>query len=387
MQQGKRIVALVVAAGQGVRAGGGVPKQYAPIGGKAMIAHAVDALIAHPAIDAVQVVIAAGQDKMFAEAIGDRALPAPIIGGALRQDSVRRGLAAIDADIVLIHDAARPFVPAAVIDRLLAALDAAPGAIPTLPVVDTLARGSADRLLGAPVSREGLHRVQTPQAFHARAIRDAHQRWPGGEATDDAQVARTAGYEVALVTGDAALDKLTHAADLSEARRRMTLIPDVRTGSGYDVHAFVAGDHIWLCGLKIPHVAGLAGHSDADVALHAITDALLGAIGDGDIGMHFPPSDPQWKGAPSHRFVSHARDLVLAKGGRITHIDVTIICEAPKVGPHRAAMRGEVARLLGIAEDRVSVKATTTEGLGFAGRREGIAAQATATIVLENSLV
>jgi 2-C-methyl-D-erythritol 4-phosphate cytidylyltransferase/2-C-methyl-D-erythritol 2,4-cyclodiphosphate synthase len=330
-------------------------------------------------------VIGAGQESLFADAMAGRVLPPPVTGGATRQESVQNGLAAIDADIVLIHDAARPFVPHAVIDRLLAALETASGAIPALPVVDTLARG--DGLLGDPVARDGLNRVQTPQAFHLDAIRDAHARWTGGEATDDAQVARAAGHEVALVTGDAALDKLTHAADLSEARRRMTAFPDIRTGSGYDVHAFTAGDHVWLCGLPIPHSAGLAGHSDADVALHALTDALLGAIGEGDIGTHFPPSDPQWKGAPSHRFVAHACDLVRARGGRINHVDLTLICEAPKIGPHRAAMRVEVARLLGIAENRVSIKATTTEGLGFTGRREGIAALALATIILETCLV
>jgi 2-C-methyl-D-erythritol 4-phosphate cytidylyltransferase/2-C-methyl-D-erythritol 2,4-cyclodiphosphate synthase len=347
-----------------------------------MIAHAIDGLLSHRAIDDVQVVIGAGQEALFAEAVAGRPLPAPVIGGATRRDSVRAGLAAIAADRVLIHDAARPFLPAAVIDRLLAALDEGEAAVPVLPVVDTLALGTAT--LGDTVPRDGLHRVQTPQAFHLAAIRRAHDAWTGGEATDDAQVARAAGIDVTLVAGDRRLEKLTHEADFAEADRRLRAAAEPRTGFGHDVHAFAEGDHVWLCGVKVAHSYALAGHSDADVGLHALTDALLATIAAGDIGQHFPPSDPQWRGAASDRFLIHARDLVTRAGGRIAHVDVTLICEAPKVGPHRDAMRGTIARLLGIDEGRVSVKATTTEGLGFTGRREGIAASAVATVMLEN---
>ena len=370
--------ALIVAAGRGERAGLGTPKQYAPIAGKAMIAYAIDALAAHPAIDRIQIVIGAGQEALLAAAIGDRALPPPVIGGAERRDSVIAGLAAVPPGRVLIHDAARPFLPPAVIDRLLAALDAHDGAVPVLPVVDTIAL--ADERLGDVRPRDGLVRVQTPQAFDRDAILAAHRAWTGGAATDDAQVARAASLGVAVVEGDRMLEKLTHAADFVAAEQRLAATMRSRTAMGYDVHAFAPGDHVWLGGISIPHVAALSGHSDADVALHALTDALLGTIGDGDIGSHFPPSDPQWKGAASHRFLTHARDLIAAKGGVIDHVDVTIVCEAPKVGPHRAAIRSRIGELLGLQEDQVSVKATTTEGLGFAGRREGIAAQALATV-------
>ncbi|WCT74877.1 bifunctional 2-C-methyl-D-erythritol 4-phosphate cytidylyltransferase/2-C-methyl-D-erythritol 2,4-cyclodiphosphate synthase [Sphingomonas naphthae] len=370
--------ALIVAAGRGERAGLGTPKQYATIAGKAMIAHAVDALAAHPAIDRIQIVIGAGQSGLLAEALGDRTMPTPVIGGAERRDSVIAGLEAVPAGRVLIHDAARPFLSVAVIDRLLAALDTHDGAVPVLPVVDTIA--AADGLLGDVRPRDGLVRVQTPQGFDRDAILAAHRAWAGGPATDDAQVARAAGLAVATVEGDTMLDKLTHTADFAAAEARLAAAMRSRTAMGYDVHAFAPGDHVWLGGVRIAHSAALAGHSDADVALHALTDALLGTIGDGDIGSHFPPSDPQWKGAASHRFLTHARDLIVAKGGVIDHVDVTIICEAPKVGPHRAAIRSRIGTLLGLEEDQVSIKATTTEGLGFTGRREGIAAQAMATV-------
>jgi 2-C-methyl-D-erythritol 4-phosphate cytidylyltransferase/2-C-methyl-D-erythritol 2,4-cyclodiphosphate synthase len=369
-----RNVALIVAAGSGSRAGGEVPKQYRKLAGKALLAHAVDHL-AHPRIHAIQVVIGPGQEGAYAEAVGGRALPAPVIGGATRRESVARGLAKLgDADVVLIHDAARPFLPAAVIDRLLDGLESHVGAVPVLPVVDTLAGRD-----GQPVDREALVRVQTPQAFRLAAIRAAHAAWQGGEPTDDAQVARAAGLDVALVDGDPALEKLTWEADFARAETaRMT----PRTGTGFDVHAFGPGDHVWLGGIRIPHDRGLRGHSDADVALHALTDALLGAIAAGDIGDHFPPSDPRWKGAPSSLFLELARDLVAAAGGRILHADLTIICEAPRVGPHRDAMRRLVAALLRLPETRISVKATTTERLGFTGRGEGIAAQAVATVMM-----
>lgn len=382
MQGKRRIVGLIVAAGAGVRAGGGVPKQYRPVAGKALLLHAIDALAAHPAVGAVQVVIGDGQDALYAEAVGDRRLPPPVIGGQARRDSVARGLAALgDADVVLIHDAARPFLPPAVIDRLIAALDMADGAVPALPVADTLARG--DGALGPVVPRTGLFRIQTPQAFRLASIRAAHAAWDAAvEATDDAQMARAAGFTVAMVEGDAALDKITTEADVKAAQARARPAMISRSAQGFDVHRFADGCAMWLGGIRVDHPRGLSGHSDADVALHAITDALLGTIGDGDIGSHFPPSDPCWKGADSARFIAHARDLVAARGGIIDHVDLTIICEAPRIGPLREAIRARVAELLLVPPGRISIKATTTEKLGFTGRGEGIAAQALATVRL-----
>lgn len=376
-----RTTALIVAAGSGSRSGGDAPKQYRMLAGKSVLAHAIDALAGHSEIDVIQVVIGEGQQAAYRTAIGERALPAPIVGGQSRRESVANGLASISGERVLVHDAARPFLPAAVIDRLLAALAAHEGAVPVLPVVDTLAE--AGDLLGPTVPRAGLCRVQTPQAFRADALRQAHTAWSvAAEATDDAQVVRAAGFSVATVEGDASLDKLTYPDDFVAAERRLERAMISRTALGFDVHAFAEGDHLWLGGIKIQHTRSLAGHSDADVALHALTDALLGTIGEGDIGSHFPPSDPQWRGAASWRFLDHAKGLVLAAGGRIDHVDVTIICEEPKVGPHRPAIRTRVAELLGLEEADVSIKATTTEKLGFTGRREGIAAQAAATVRL-----
>jgi 2-C-methyl-D-erythritol 4-phosphate cytidylyltransferase/2-C-methyl-D-erythritol 2,4-cyclodiphosphate synthase len=329
----------------------------------------------HPRIDAVQVVIGEGQEEAYRAAIGERALPAPILGGATRRQSVRNGLDSLQgAERVLIHDAARPFLPAAVIDRLLDALAASEGAVPALPVIDTLVRANGEK-----VPREALLRVQTPQAFRFDAIRRAHAAWPGGEATDDAQIARAAGVDVAIVAGDPALDKLTFEADFLRAEDAL-LGP--RVGFGFDVHAFAAGRELWLGGVRIPHDKGLAGHSDADVVLHALTDAILGALGAGDIGDHFPPADAKWRGAPSALFLEHARYLVETAGGRIAHVDVTIVCEAPRIGPFRDAMRARVAALLRLPPSRISIKATTTERLGFTGRGEGIAAQAVATLRL-----
>ena len=382
MESRGKTVALLVAAGSGSRTGGEVPKQYRRIAGKAVLAHAIDHL-QHSSIDAIQVVIGEGQEAAYAEAIDGRALPSPVIGGATRQESVRNGLDALAAEQVsrvLIHDAARPFLPAAVIERLQAALDDHPAAVPALPVVDTLAR--VDGPLGETVARNGLVRVQTPQAFHFDVIWSAHAKWAGDEATDDAQVARVAGIDAVTVEGDTALEKLTYEADFDRAEARLAAAFSPRTGLGFDVHALAAGEELWLGGLRIPHDKGLKGHSDADVVLHALTDALLGALGAGDIGDHFPPSDPRWRGAASSRFVEHARDLVAQAGGRIEHVDLTVICEAPKIGPHRAAMRERVAGLLRLPVQRVSIKATTTERLGFTGRGEGIAAQAVATIRL-----
>lgn len=376
-----RTVALVVAAGSGSRAGGGIPKQFRPLAGRPLLAHALDHL-AHSAIDAVQVVIGEGQEAAYAAAVGDRPLPAPVIGGTTRQQSVRRGLEALAGQgvaRVLIHDAARPFLPAEVIDRLLGALDAHDGAAPALGVVDTLAHVE-DGVLGDTVTRDGLARVQTPQAFRFEAIRAAHARWTGPDATDDVQVARSAGLEVVAVAGDPALEKLTFPADFARAEERLAARMSPRSGLGFDVHAFGPGTSVWLGGVEIPHDRGLVGHSDADVALHALTDAILGALATGDIGDHFPPGDPDWCGAPSALFLEHARDLVLSRGGRIEHVDVTIICESPRIGPHRQAMRARIASLLRLPPTRVSVKATTTERLGFAGRGEGIAAQAVASL-------
>jgi 2-C-methyl-D-erythritol 4-phosphate cytidylyltransferase/2-C-methyl-D-erythritol 2,4-cyclodiphosphate synthase len=330
------------------------------------------------------VVIGADQEALYREALRGHAPPSPIAGGPERQDSVRNGLESIaaqgGADLVFIHDAARPFLPAAAAARLRGALAAAEGAVPVLPVVDTLAR--AGEALGDPVGREGLVRVQTPQAFRFEAILAAHRRWSGGLATDDAQVARAAGLRVAAVAGDEALAKLTHEADFARAEARLEQSLTSRTGIGFDVHAFAPGEELWLGGIRIPHELGLKGHSDADVLLHALTDALLGAIGAGDIGDHFPPSDPQWRGAASALFVEHARALIEARGGRIDHVDATLICEAPRLAPHREAMRASVAALLRLPPARVSIKATTTERLGFTGRGEGMAAQAIATVRL-----
>lgn len=375
------IAALIVAAGKGDRLGGDLPKQYAKLGGKSLLAYSVDAFEAHPDIGSIHIVIGDGQQDVAKEALGGRKISGFVIGGAERHHSVKAGLDALSGSgttKVLIHDAARPFLATEVIDRLISALDDADGALPVLPVVDTLAYGGA--VLGDAVDRAGLFRIQTPQAFRFDAIMTSHQRWNGGIATDDAQMARAAGYTVVVVGGDPALEKITHASDLSLANARMAASRSTRTGMGFDVHRLEAGKELWLCGLRLEHEFGLAGHSDADVALHAVVDALLGAIGEGDIGSHFPPSDGKWKGAPSHLFVAHACKLVAERGGTIEHVDLTIICEQPKIGPYRSAMRERLAELLQIGIDRTSVKATTTEGLGLTGRREGIAAQAIATI-------
>ncbi len=373
-----KTVALIVAAGRGERAGGDVPKQYAMLGGLSVIARAVDAFGDMP----VFVVIGAGQEAMLQAALGGRSVAGVVTGGAERQDSVRLGLEAIGkADRVLIHDAARCFLPHVVIDRLLAALDSHDGAVPVLSVADSVAR--ADGLLGDAVDRTGLVRVQTPQAFRFDAIMTSHRTWAGPPATDDAQVARAAGFNVATVEGDIMLEKITRPEDFATAANRLLVS---RSASGFDVHRLEAGEELWLGGVRIPHDKGLSGHSDADVALHAITDAVLGCIGAGDIGSHFPPSDAQWRGASSDRFLDHARGLVAAQGGIIDFVDLTIICEAPKIGPFRDAMRGRIAEILQVPTRRISIKATTTERLGFTGRGEGIAAQAIATVRLPEEL-
>ncbi|WP_380786633.1 bifunctional 2-C-methyl-D-erythritol 4-phosphate cytidylyltransferase/2-C-methyl-D-erythritol 2,4-cyclodiphosphate synthase [Sphingomonas sp. R86521] len=370
-----RTIALIVAAGSGVRAGGAVPKQFARVAGLPMIAHSYRALANHAAIDAVVVVAAQGQHDRVRAVLGDVTV---VAGGATRRESVALGLAAIaGAERVLVHDAARPFLPAHVIDAVLGALEAHDGAIPVLPVADTLARGG--ELLGETVSRADLYRVQTPQGFRMAALLAAHAAWDQTEdATDDAQMVRRVGGGVALVQGDPMLEKVTHPEDFAAADARATY--ETRTAMGFDVHRLEVGEELWLGGVLVPHDKGLSGHSDADVALHALTDALLGTIAAGDIGTHFPPSDPQWKGADSAQFLQHAAKLIADKGGRIDFVDLTIMCEAPKIGPHRAAMTARIADLLALTADRVSVKATTTERLGFTGRGEGIAAQAVATV-------
>lgn len=369
--------AIVVAAGKGVRADQPLPKQFAIWRGKPVLRHSVEALLD---AGAMPLVVAIPQDGEMAaraalEGIDGFAL---VAGAETRQGSVRNALEAIDADapeIVLIHDAARPALPRAVIDKLLSALQDSPGAIPALPAVDSLAMIDGKFMAGT-APRETLCRVQTPQGFRFAEILAAHRQWQGAAtAGDDAQVLHAAGGAVALVEGDERLRKLTFAEDF------MDDAPAVRTGMGYDVHRLAEGEELWLGGIRIDHDRGLSGHSDADVALHAVVDALLGAVGEGDIGAHFPPSDARWKAASSDRFLSHAVELVKQSGYRVGNIDLTIVCEAPKIGPHRMAMRARMADLLGVDIGQVSVKATTTERLGFAGRGEGIAAQAVATVL------
>ena len=374
------ITALIVAAGRGSRMGGGTPKQYRRLAGKPVLAHAVDSFLAHPAVHAVRVVIGAGQEKLAQEALGEAKVGAFIAGGETRSASVRNGLAAIGEGVVLVHDAARLACPLPVTDRLIGALATNDGAVPVLPVADTLAR--AGDCLGEPIDRTGAVRVQTPQAFRRDALLAAYAHWSGAAPTDEATVARAYGLTVAVVEGDAALEKLTSEADWNRAEQMLEARLTPRTGLGFDVHAFAGDGPIMMGGIAVPHDRGLAGHSDADVVLHALTDALLGAAGLGDIGEHFPPSDPQWRGAASDIFLMHAASLIRDIGGMIDHVDCTIICEEPKVGPHRAAMRGRVAAILGLSQSAVSIKATTTERLGFTGRREGIAAQAVASIRL-----
>lgn len=379
-----KVVALVVAAGRGRRFGGDMPKQYLELAGRPVLRHTLAAYAANPQIDAVRAVIHPDDRDLYDQSACGLVLLEPVNGGDTRQDSVLLGLeslAELKPDIVLIHDGARPFIDAGTIGRVIAELDNSPGAIAAIPVADTLKRG-ADGLVADTVDRSALWRAQTPQGFRFDAIVGAHRAAKGKELTDDASVAEQAGLEVALVLGSEDNFKITTAADLDRARRAFQGPGDFVTGTGFDVHRFAPGTGVWLCGIQVPHDLTLEGHSDADVALHALTDAVLGAIAAGDIGHHFPPTDPQWKGAASHRFLAHAAGLVAALGGRIANVDVTIICERPKVGPHRAAMQAKVAEILGMRQERVSVKATTTEGLGFTGRREGIAAQATATVWL-----
>lgn len=379
--------ALIVAAGVGARAGLERPKQFEPIGGKPMVRHSVERFLSHPDIDQVWVVIAEGQEERMAEALAPLSGYNLVVGGATRQQSVFQGLTAIrqagGARNILIHDAARPFVSHDVIDRLINRLKDESAAIPVLASVDTMVQIDGDRL-NRTVDRNSLWRVQTPQAFDFGKLVAAHDDFPANQdATDDAQIFRAAGHAVAVVAGDEALKKYTMPADFGQkggGNMRQT-----RTGMGYDVHRLATGEELWLGGVRIEHDKGLSGHSDADVLLHALTDALLGTIAAGDIGDHFPPTDPQWRGAASARFVEYAVLLIAAKGGTIHNVDMTIICEAPKIKPHRETIRRNIAGILAVDLDRVSLKATTTERLGFTGREEGIAAQAIATISLEEN--
>lgn len=377
------VTALIVAAGRGTRAGGDRPKQYQPLMGRAVLGRTLTAFAAHPRVDALVVVLHPDDADLFAEAIAGLDLDVTAVpGGATRDASVQAGLDAVQgADgLVLIHDGARPLVSPHLIDRVIEALADHPGAAPALPVTDALWRG-ADGKVQAPHPREDLYRAQTPQGFRLAAIRAAHAAHPGG-AADDVEVALAAGLDVAIVPGDEDNLKITHPEDFTRAARGLRERDmDIRTGNGFDVHAFCEGDGVILCGIKVPYDKALKGHSDADVGMHAVTDAIYGALADGDIGQHFPPSDPQWKGAASDIFLKHAVGLAGARGYRISNADLTLICEQPKIGPVAAAMRAEMARLMGLEIDRISVKATTSEQLGFTGRQEGIAALATVTLI------
>jgi 2-C-methyl-D-erythritol 4-phosphate cytidylyltransferase/2-C-methyl-D-erythritol 2,4-cyclodiphosphate synthase len=382
------VYALVVAAGRGDRFGGEVPKQYLALGGRTVLRHAVAAFAEHPRIAAVLVAIRPEDRDCFDRAVeGLRLLP-PVAGGASRQESVRLGLEALagyHAERVLIHDAARPFPAAELIDRVVAGLDRAAAAIPCLPLRDTVKHAEGGTIRGT-LDRSLLWRAQTPQGFHFAPILAAHRAAAGRELTDDSAVAEAAGLAPLVVAGSEDNLKVTTRDDLAAAERLLAARQgEVRVGQGFDVHSFGPGDKVVVCGVDIPHGASLVGHSDADVGLHALTDAVLGAIGAGDIGLHFPPSDPQWRGAASERFLRHAAGLVAARGGMLLHVDVTIIGERPRIAPYRAAMIERVAQILGIGADRVSVKATTTDRLGFLGRGEGLSAQAVATVRLPSA--
>ena len=388
-----KVGVVIVAAGRGARAGqADGPKQYQSIGGSAVIARTLDMFLSHPRTGQVVVAIHADDHELFDRVAGAKADRVTIvIGGESRQASVRLGLLALRDHApgrVLVHDAVRPFVDAGLIDRTIEAIGERQGALPALPVADTLKRESAAGMIEETVSRNGLHAAQTPQGFPFWPILAAHEKahhLGKTDFTDDAAIAEWAHIPVKIVPGSPDNVKLTWARDIAMADQRLSgdrpRFPDIRTGNGYDVHAFEPGDHVTLCGVAIPHGMKLSGHSDADVGLHALTDALLATCGAGDIGTHFPPSDPQWKGAASKIFVEHAAKLVRGRGGRIANADITLICEAPRVGPHREAMTAALAQMLGISSDRISIKATTNEKLGFVGREEGIAAIATASVV------
>ena len=379
-----RCVALVVACGRGERFGGDRPKQYLPLAGKPLLRHCLERCCRHPGIDRVRAVIHPDDAAHYAAAADDLDLLEPVPGGATRQVSVRLGLESLASDppaCVLIHDGVRPLVSAALIERVLDALRTHAGALPALAVTDTLKRSEGSAVVGT-VDRNGLYRAQTPQGFDYAGIVEAHRRFADAAMTDDAALAEAAGLTVALVAGDEDNMKVTEPADLARAERLLAADRRPCSGLGFDVHRLAPGDGVVLLGVRVPCPFRLLGHSDADVGLHALTDALLGALGAGDIGAHFPPSDPRWAGVDSAIFLRHACDLVAAAGGRIEHVDVTLICEQPKIGPHRAGLTARLGELLTLPPARVSVKATTTEGLGFPGRGEGIAAQAIATVIV-----
>jgi 2-C-methyl-D-erythritol 4-phosphate cytidylyltransferase/2-C-methyl-D-erythritol 2,4-cyclodiphosphate synthase len=376
--------ALIVAAGQGLRAGDGLPKQYRMLAGQTVLRRTIETFLRHPAVQQVQVVISPEHRELYDAAVKHLQLPEPIAGGATRQDSVRLGLQALSGNppaLVLIQDAARAMTDVQTISAVIDALASADGAIPLVPVADTLKR-TKDGRVDETLPRDGLSQAQTPQAFHFEKIMSAHLGARDRTFTDDASIAEAAGMTVAAVEGQKSNFKLTTAEDFVIAERLLDAGLTSRTGLGFDVHKFGPGDHVWLCGIRIPHTLGLIGHSDADPGLHALTDAILGAAALGDIGEHFPPSDARWKGASSDIFLRHAADLIAQRSGIIDHVDITVICERPKVSPHRAAMASRIADILRLDPSRVSVKATTTEGLGFTGRNEGIAAQAIATVRL-----
>jgi len=389
MAKPERIAALVVAAGRGLRAGAGEPKQYRTIGGQTVIYRAMEAFCTHPQISLVQPVLNPCDTAMFSAAVAGLGYEPPVAGGATRQASVHAGLEALAAqapDLVLIHDGARPFVSHRVISRAIEAVARTGAAIPAVAVADTIKLVDASGAVEATPERARLRIAQTPQVFQYDIILDAHRlavHEGRADFTDDAALAEWAGLTVATFEGDAANMKLTTAEDfVREEARLASLLGDIRTGTGYDVHAFGEGDHVMICGVRVPHTKGFLAHSDGDVGLHALVDAILGALADGDIGSHFPPSDPQWKAAASYKFLKYAVDRVTARGGRIANLEVTLICERPKIGPLRDLMRARIAEISGLDISRVAVKATTSERLGFTGREEGIAATASATIRL-----
>lgn len=376
-----RVAAILVAAGSGSRFGADLPKQFLPLAGKPVIRHAAETLAA--AVDVLQPV----GDQIPIEAALSGLAHLPVVpGGTIRQDSVRRGLEALQSaspspEVVLVHDAARPLIPTGTVAALIDALKSADGAIPAVPVPDTLKRVT-DGLVSATVSRDGLYRAQTPQAFRFSVLLAAHRAAREGAATDDASLLEAMGHRVVIVPGAEDNIKLTYAEDLARLERLMTHQMVPRVGTGFDVHVLQPGRRLVLCGIAVPHELGLAGHSDADVGIHALCDAIYGALAEGDIGRHFPPTETAWKDADSVRFLAHAAERVAARGGRLANADVTLICERPKIAPFAAAMGKRIADVLGVAPGQVSVKATTTEKLGFTGRSEGIAAQAVATILL-----
>ena len=378
--------AILLAAGRGSRFGGAVPKQYRMLAGRPLLRHAAEALQRSGGIAGTLAAIRPEDRSLYDQAMDGLALLAPVAGGTERQDSVAaalESLAPLEPDAVLIHDGARPLLEPEVTARVIAALSEWDGAIAALPVSDTVKRAGNDCAIADTLDRSGLWRAQTPQGFRFGPFLKAHRGYRGAALSDDAAIAERAGLRVRLVMGSEQNLKVTTEEDLARAERLLLArYGDLRTGSGFDVHRFGPGDHVMLCGVRVPHDRGLVGHSDADVGLHALTDAVLGAIAAGDIGQHFPPGDPRWRGAESAQFLRHAVELVRARGGILRHLDVTLVCEAPRIGPHRLAMAERVAAIAGLEAGRVGVKATTTEGLGFAGRGEGIAAQAVATVGL-----